>query len=61
MHLTNLGVMRKPLIIWVLKGPSNVKLSGKKILQLSESLVKLKEFIPSEYRGKPNKVQGILR
>lgn len=61
MHLTNLGVMRKLLSFWVLKGPSNVRLTGKKISELTELLLKLRPFVTSEFCRKPREVQDILR
>lgn len=61
MHLINLGVMRKLISFWIIKGPSNVRLPGRKINQITSLLLQTKPFITSDFPRKPREVQDISR
>ncbi|CAI6366430.1 unnamed protein product [Macrosiphum euphorbiae] len=61
MHLVLLGVMRKLLHLWMHTGPLRVRLNGKKINDISRSLLSLKIYIPSEFSRKPRIVQDVSR
>lgn len=61
MHLVLLGVMRKLIHLWIHSGPLKVRLNGKKINDISRSLVGLKIYIPSEFSRKPRIIQDVSR
>lgn len=61
MHLTNLGIMRKMILFWVFKGPSNVRLPGSMANEITSRLLNIKRSVPYEFAGKPREIQGILQ
>lgn len=61
MHLTNLGVMKKLLSLWLTKGPLRVRVPGRKITEMSNSLLKIKKYIPSDFCRKPREIQDYRR
>ena len=60
MHLVCLGVMLKLIELW-LKGPINVRLLEHQRKQISERLVHLKKFMPSDFSRAPRKFKNIRR
>lgn len=52
MHNIYLGVVKKVIKTWH-TGPLGVRLSSNKVQIISQRLVKLKQFIPSEFNRKP--------
>lgn len=61
MHLTNLGIMRKMISFWILKGPSNVRLPGRMVNEITSRLLNIKQSIPKEFGRKPREIQGFLQ
>ena len=60
MHLVCLGVMRKLLILW-LKGPLLTRLSSKIVLDISEKMIRLRQYIPCEFARKPRSLSEVDR
>nr|XP_047130481.1 uncharacterized protein LOC124810173 [Hydra vulgaris] len=52
MHLVCLGVMKKMVFMW-LKGPLATRLGPRVVKDLSEKLVDMRPYIPSEFARKP--------
>ena len=52
MHLVCLGIMRKIVFMW-LKGPLATRLGPRMVKELSEKLVDIRSYIPSEFARKP--------
>lgn len=52
MHLVCLGVTRHLISMWT-SGPEHVRLGSRVMSCLSESLVKMKNFVPREFARKP--------
>lgn len=52
MHSVCLGVVKK-ILLTLLKGPLNVRLSGQKVKLVSEQLLSLKPYFPLELNRKP--------
>ena len=50
-HLTCLGVMRKLLWAWI-KGSLNVRIGLKDVERISENLIMISSFVPTEYARK---------
>jgi len=60
MHLACLGVMRRLLLCW-LKGPLTVRLGTVFINKISDKLVSLTPYIPTEFARKPRSLNEIMR
>lgn len=58
MHLVCLGAMRKLLFLWM-KGPLNTRLSSLSVRQISEKLVNLKKYTPSDFPRKTRSLEFI--
>ena len=52
MHQVCLGVMKKMLLLWI-RGKREVRISARQVMEISNNLVCLKEFIPSCFACKP--------
>ena len=52
MHQVCLGVMKKMLLLWI-RGKREVRISARQVMEISNNLVCLKEFIPSCFARKP--------
>jgi len=61
MHLVCLGVMKKLLILWVSKGPLNVRVRSAKLNDLSKSLLHLNLYITSDFVRKNRVLQELSR
>jgi len=61
MHLTNLGIMRKMISFWVLKGPLNVRLSGRMTNEITSRLLNVRSSMPCEFSRKPREIQSFLQ
>jgi hypothetical protein len=61
MHLVTLGVMRKLISFWVIRGLANVRLPGWKINEITKLLLEIKPYTPLEFSRKPREVQDICR
>lgn len=61
MHLVALGVMRKLILFWIYKGPLNCRISGRKINELTASILNIKNCIPSDFPRKPREIQEVRR
>lgn len=60
MHLVCLGIMKKLLKHWM-KGPVVTRISSHSIQKISERLVALREFMPSEFCRKPRELADFDR
>lgn len=60
MHLICLGVMKKLLIHWM-RGPLNTRLSSQVIAEISNRLLKLIPYVPSEFARRPRPLCDIDR
>ena len=60
MHLVCLGVVRKMLNYWK-NGDKLVKLSSRQILEISEQLIALRPYIPSEFARRPRSLSELDR
>lgn len=60
MHLVCLGVMKRMFLLWI-KGPLNIRLGSRVILQMSSYLLRLKHHIPCEFSRKPRSVAELDR
>jgi hypothetical protein len=58
MHLVCLGVVRKLLYTWM-KGPLRTRLLPRNINRISEQLVELRKYIPSEFKRKPRALKEV--
>ena len=56
-HLLCLGVVKKLINLW-LSGPLLCRLSAPVVLELSQTLIGLRKFIPAEFVGKPRVLGG---
>lgn len=61
MHLVLLGAMRKLIHLWMSKGPVTVRLHSRQIAKISELLLSLRQFIPTEFARKPRSLEDICR
>ena len=61
MHLVCLGVMKKLLMLWVSKGPVNVRIRSSKINELSSSLLNINVGITSDFVRKCRSMQELSR
>lgn len=60
LHLVCLGVMKKLINLW-LKGPLNNRLNSTKSKLLSNNLIALRGFIPSDFQRKPRGIDEVSR
>lgn len=60
MHLVCLGVMRRLILAWV-KGPLNARLPSKSVCKISDKLIGLRCYLPSEFCRKPRSLHDIDR
>ena len=60
MHLVCLGIMKKLLGHWM-RGPLPIRLQSHCVQQISENLVSLRKFIPSEFCRKPRELADFDR
>lgn len=60
MHLACLGVTRKLLNIW-LRGPLKFHLSSNVVDKISQSLIQMRSYIPSEFARKPRSLRELDR
>jgi len=60
MHLVCLGAVRRIMQFWK-KGGRLVKLSSRQVLQISEKLVALRSFIPSDFVRRPRSLMELDR
>lgn len=61
MHLTLLGITRKLILLWLSKGPVNVRLTGCSIEKLNKSLLDIKHCIPCDFVRKTRPINEINR
>lgn len=61
MHLVCLGVMKKLLMLWVSKGPVNVRIRAAKINELSLYLLNLNVYVTSDFVRKSRTLQELSR
>lgn len=61
MHLVCLGVMKKLINLWMNNGPLSVRLSSKKIKQLSLNLEKMRSSITNDFARKPRRIEEYPR
>jgi len=61
MHLTLLGVTRKLILLWLSKGPVNVRLNSLSIGKLNKSLLDIKQYITSDFVRKTRPINEINR
>lgn len=59
MHLVLLGAKCKLIHLWISKGSVAVRLHSRKISKISELLLSLSRFIPSEFSRKPRAFEDI--
>ena len=60
MHLVCLGVVKKLINLW-LSGPLLCRLSAPVVLELSQTLIGLRKFIPTEFVRKPRTLNEVGR
>lgn len=60
MHLVCLGVVKRILLMWM-KGPLTCRLGFRSLQQISDRLVDLKCYIPSEFARKPRSLFEVQR
>lgn len=60
MHLILLGILLKMIELWM-NGPAKVRLSENLRQQLSEALLSLREFMPSDFSRKPRQFKNVRR
>lgn len=61
MHLTLLGVTRKLILLWLSKGSVDVRLSSSSVEKISKSLLKIKQYITSDFVRKTRPINEINR
>jgi len=61
LHLVNIGVMKKLLMLWVNKGPLSTRIRAKKINELSKSILELNSCITSDFVRKGRSLQELSR
>lgn len=61
LHLVNIGVMKKLLMLWVNKGPLNIRIRARKIDELSNLILKLNSYITSDFVRKGRSIQELSR
>lgn len=61
MHLVYLGVVLKLIEMWILNGLTKVRLPNEKRKKISERLLHLKSFMPSDFCKKSRKFKNIRR
>lgn len=61
LHLVNIGVMKKLLMLWVNKGPLNIRIRARKIDELSNLIMKLNFYITSDFVRKGRSIQELSR
>jgi len=61
LHLVNIGVMKKLLMLWVNKGPLSIRIRARKINELSELILKLNSYITSDFVRKGRSIQELSR
>lgn len=59
MHLVCLGVVKRIYLMWM-KGPLTCRLGFRSLQQISDRLVDLKCYIPSEFARKPRSLFEVL-
>jgi len=60
MHLVLLGAMHKLIHLWISKGLVAVRLHSRQIINISELLLSLRQFIPTEFARKPRSLSETL-
>jgi hypothetical protein len=60
MHLVCLGIMRRLILLWM-RGPLSCRLSANIVGQISEHLIEMRSFIPSEFARKPRTLYDVDR
>lgn len=60
MHLVCLGVMKRLLQLW-LRGNKNIRLSANDVNAVSQHLLEIKTYIPSEFARKPRHLRDVDR
>ena len=60
MHMVCLGVMRRLLALWI-KGPLKTRLGRQVRMEISQSLLSLRPFIPQEFARKPRSFDEVDR
>lgn len=61
MHLVCLGVMKKLINLWMNNGPLSVRLSSRKVKQLSLNLEKMRSSITNDFARKPRRIEEYSR
>jgi hypothetical protein len=61
MHLVCLGVVSKLLVLWVNTSSRVFRLRGHQVAAISEKLLYLSQFIPSEFSRKPRSLDELKR
>ncbi|CAI6357848.1 unnamed protein product [Macrosiphum euphorbiae] len=61
MHLVCLGVVKKLIMLWLHKGPLNVRIPSRNVHKLTEALLAVKCYIPSDFVRKTREIQEISR
>jgi len=61
MHLIYLGVMKKLLLLFWLKGKKNIRMSNEKIALANQRLMSLKNVTPAEFSRKPRSLSEVER
>ncbi|KAF0713151.1 Uncharacterized protein FWK35_00036376, partial [Aphis craccivora] len=61
MHLVCLGVVKKLIGLWLHKGPLNVRLPSRDVHKLTEALLAVKCYIPSDFVRKTREIQEVSR
>ena len=58
MHVLNLGVMKRLLLLWI-SGPLKTRTSANQIAQISNKLDNIKKYMPCEFVRKPRSLQHV--
>lgn len=61
MHLVCLGVMKKLLLLWLNKGPINVRLRSAKVNELTEYILNLNSCVTSDFVRRGRTLQELCR
>jgi len=61
MHLVCLGVVKKLIHLWLVRGPLNVRIQSSVSKKISEQLITLKSSIPCEFARKPRSLNELAR